>query len=125
MEKMPSPLALTIKVTGIADIDPLDRPAQIRLRCFNQQMIMVGHQTIRVNLNCKPLNGFFKVFQELFSVSLVNKNILSGATSIDDMIKCARVLYSQSPGHRRNLLSGQYASAADFLDLLKLDKIEI
>jgi hypothetical protein len=41
MEKMPSPLALTVKVTGIADIDPLDHLAQIRLRCFHQQMIVL------------------------------------------------------------------------------------
>jgi hypothetical protein len=38
---MATTLPLDIEIDGVTDIDPLDRPAQVRLRRFHQQVVML------------------------------------------------------------------------------------
>jgi hypothetical protein len=62
-------------------------------------MVMVAHEAVGVYLDRKPLVGLGKVLQELFSVPLVNEYAFIGIAAVDDVVKSARIFYTQGSGH--------------------------
>ena len=83
-----------VKVTGIADIDPLDSSAQIGLRCLDQQMVVIAHQTVRVDGYPKTLRGFSKVLEQLRVIALVPKYALAAVPAADHMIKRTGIFHT-------------------------------
>ena len=50
--------SFSVEIGDITDIDPFDCLAEIRMRGFNQKVIVIGHQAIRMNLYVKALYRF-------------------------------------------------------------------
>lgn len=77
----------------ITDIEPLDRPACIALRCGHQKVIVIRHQTICVDMNPEPVSHFFKQFQKMsvicpiaiypFPVMPARRDMIPAAGNID------------------------------------------
>ena len=83
LEQVPASPALDIEINGVADIDPLDGTAQVRFGSFHQKVVMVGHQTVRVNSDGKTLTGGFQIFQKSFTVAIAFKYVFACITAID------------------------------------------
>jgi hypothetical protein len=63
----PEVFSAEVEINGMADVDPFDDLAEVRLGCFNQQVMVIGHQTA-VNAKPEALRRFAKIFQKLFAV---------------------------------------------------------
>jgi hypothetical protein len=62
-------------------------------------MVMVAHEAVGYYLDRKPLVGLANVLQEFFSVPLANENAFIGIAAVDDVVKSARIFYTQGSGH--------------------------
>ena len=91
---MPLTVPFSIEISGVADIDPFDGLTEIGKRRFKEQMIVVGHQAVSVDFYIISRYGFLKVFQKCFFVSIINKDFLTGVTTVDDMIKSTGIFNS-------------------------------
>ncbi len=59
LKQMPRAPSFTIKIHSISNIDPFYCQAQVRMRGFEQKVIVIGHQAIgkhldRLSLHCLP-----------------------------------------------------------------------
>ena len=91
---MPTPPSFTVKIRGIADIDPFYGLTQIRMRCFGQQVIVIGHQAICMNLYLIAFHRLADIFQKLFAVPVTSKYVRSGISAMHYVIESTWVFYS-------------------------------
>ena len=64
LEQMPVTPMPAIKPHPIADVEPMHRPAQVGLRCLQQQVVMVVHQHVGVHPDPKTFAQFAQQFQD-------------------------------------------------------------
>ena len=64
LKKMTLAAPFSIEIGDIAHVDPLDCQTQIRLQGLNQQVVMVAHQTIRMNDYREPFVSLFNVMAQ-------------------------------------------------------------
>ena len=88
-----------VKPYRIANPKPLNRPGQIPDSGSNQQMIMVLHQNICVDLQLKPIHHSAHKIQKLLIVLLVPKDLPSLISARQDMIKCIGTINTNRPSH--------------------------
>ena len=75
----------------IADIEPLHRATQIGLRRFEDQMIMVRHEAVGMDPDCKlPAHSLQAAKKTLAIMIIVNNRILSLPT-IHNVVKHTRI----------------------------------
>ena len=79
-----------IEVGRVSAVDMMHDLGKIAGRRFEQQVIMVVHQTKGVNDRLVSVGGGLKVFQKPFTVSLTLENGLALVATGGDVIKCAR-----------------------------------
>jgi len=67
---------------------------QVRVGRFKQQMIMVAHQTIRVNLPTRFLTGFRQGLNEIVPVHIVEEYVLASIPAAHDVVSGTWILDS-------------------------------
>ena len=77
---------------GVFSVDMLHDLTEIRFWRFNQQVIMVGHQTVGMNNRIIALTGFFKGGKKGFKIVGIMENRLTIASPIHHMVKSTLVL---------------------------------
>ena len=77
LKKMTISFVFYIVLTSISGPKPLHTFGNIGLICFQQQMVMVIHEDIGVNLNLKPVRHFSQSVQERNTIILTTKDIPS------------------------------------------------
>src|SRR5579862_5526818 len=95
---------------------PFHAVHQVGLGSFDDQVKVIAHETIRMNL---PIGFFARLlqrFEEEFSVVIIVENVLPVIPSVHDMIDCSFVLNSKLPGHAR-----QCGPTARELSILRTD----
>src|SRR5207253_823538 len=103
-----------IKPDTVADIEPLHRPAQIGLGRLNQQMIVIGHEHIRMEHHPKSFDLLGKQFTEMIAITVGAKDRLPFIPTGGDMIPTVRALDSRSTGHE-HLVTGKSIHCQHFL----------
>ena len=86
LEEMAVSLAFPVKVSDVADIEPLNGFAEVGFLGLQQEMIVVVHQAIGMNDNGKPFNSKSHIFEEFFFVALVLEYLLAPIATVDNMI---------------------------------------
>ena len=86
LEEMAVSLAFPVKVSDVADIEPLNGFAEVSFLGLQQEMIMVIHQAIGMNDNGKPFNSKSYIFEEFFFVAIVFEYVLATVATVDKMI---------------------------------------
>lgn len=67
LKQMADPSSLSIEINRISDIDPFNRLAQVRLRRFDQKVIMGAHQTIGMHLDIIARDRTADILQKFLS----------------------------------------------------------
>ena len=75
LKQMATAPVAPVEPDALTDVQPLDRPAQVGLGRFQQQMIMVGHEHIGVDANPKPFRQGGQQLDEPMAVTVVAKNV--------------------------------------------------
>src|SRR5262245_3102574 len=89
----------TIEPNAVTDPNPLHCPAQIGLHRLQQEMKMILHQHIRMNLYAESLAQFPKQLQKVESIRLGPEDGLPFFPPGGDMIASTRSLDAQCPCH--------------------------
>ena len=95
-----APLAVSpIKSLSVGAEQPFHSKGKVRLRCFENEMKMIGQQTVSMSLPTRLEAGFREGVEELVSVVIIEKNRFTLVTSTGDMIESAFVLNPEGTGH--------------------------
>jgi len=93
-EKLPFAVMPAVEPLGVYTVDVAHASGDIGIGGLNQQMIVVGHQTISGYSKIPHLSGFNQHLNESLIVIFVEKNFLGPSASIHDMIPGVRVFNS-------------------------------
>ena len=85
-EPMAEEFVPVIEPNGVRVLQPSHAGDQIGVRRFQHQMIMVAHQTIRVNPPVRFLAGFRQRLEEILPIHIIQKYILPPVPPAHDMI---------------------------------------
>ncbi len=73
-KEMPRKSVPSIEALGIGTEKPLHSGAQIAARRLHDQMKMIGHQAIRMNLPGRPAAGAFQNLKKQLPIRIVSDN---------------------------------------------------
>ena len=99
LKKMPDSLSFHVKVCGVSSVYVLHDLRQITLRSFQEQVKMITHQAVNMDLRAVPNGCRFQVRQKLLSISSTLENISALITTCGHMIERSRVCYAQRSCH--------------------------
>jgi hypothetical protein len=94
-----------VEALGIGAQQPFHSKRQIGLRSFDDQVKMVGHEAVGVNLPAGLLTSLSQSAKELGSILVVVKNVLPMIAAANDMIARTFILDAKWARHDRKLLS--------------------
>jgi hypothetical protein len=92
-----------IKSLSVGPEEPFHSKSEVWLRCFQDEMKMICHQTVGMRLPTRLQTGLLKSAKKLYPVLVVPKYRLTSITAARHMIKCAFVFNSEGAGHARKL----------------------
>lgn len=84
---MPDPLVAAVAGLGVDAVELAHAFGQIPVRCLNQQVVMVVHQTPRMACPVELGDDFFQSLQKHLPVLIVLKNILAPVTARGNMVE--------------------------------------
>jgi hypothetical protein len=88
-----------IEPDSIGALQPGHAGDQVGVWAFQDQMVMIGHETISVNLPTGLLAGLGQGFEEIVPVYIVQKNVLTPVSSAHDVIHRSRIFNPQGAWH--------------------------
>ena len=94
LEQGPDPPVPAVEPRRVANIEPLDGPAQVGLRYLHHQMVMIAHQHVSVHLNPEELGHLREEFQEMKPVPLVVEEVAPLQPTGRHMIPAIRPIYT-------------------------------
>lgn len=94
LKNMPLAMMATVEALGVDAIQVTHAPRQIGLRRFDQQVIMIRHQTIGVTAPTKALNCVAQQREKQFTVVVLQEDIFASISSRGDMVHSTRYFYS-------------------------------
>src|SRR5690349_10194647 len=86
LQQMTVALVPAVKPQAIACVEPVHGAAEVGLRGFQQQVIMVIHHRVSVHPGAKTLPQVTKQFQKMKTVAFIAENILPLISPGGDMI---------------------------------------
>ena len=99
-----SPLAMAkIKSLRVGPEEPFHPKGEVGLRCFQDEMKMIGHQTVGMCLPSCLQTGSRKSAHKLYPIPVVAEYRLTSISAAGHMIKCAFVFNSEGAGHALRL----------------------
>jgi hypothetical protein len=99
LKKVPHGLVPAIIVHSVALVDALEDFGERNILCFDQEMNMVGHEYVRIEVKMVALLVLGKDFEKFSIIKGVFKYLLLLVASCDYMIKGAFVFNPGFPGH--------------------------
>ena len=94
-----------IEPDGVRRLQPADRGTQIGAWSLYQQMIVVGHQAVRVDYHPEPIMGFRDGFQKPLPILIIAVDRLPLVASRRHVIDGIREFHSNRSGHTERILS--------------------
>src|SRR5206468_1375133 len=79
--------------------DPMQGFAKIGLSCANQEMKMIAHETICMDLRFKFLTRNLKQIEKQASLTIISKNSTTRSATIHHVIESVGKKNSRSSGH--------------------------
>lgn len=88
---------------------------QVRLRCFQQEVIVVGHQDVRMNPDSEAFDQCWEQFDKMSVIPLIGEDGASLNAAAGDMIPCPWTFDAWRSRHagenRQNQAPGQPSNA--------------
>src|ERR1043166_259999 len=88
-----------IEAHRIASQQPFHAGNEVRSWSLDDEMKMIAHQTVGMNLPASPRASVAEYFQKALSVHIVAKHCFPPVASIQEMIESAFVFDSDLAGH--------------------------
>jgi hypothetical protein len=92
-----------VETPGVSAKQPFHPEDQIGHRGFDDQMKMIAHQAIGMNLPFRFSTSLAERREEPFTVSVILENVLAPITAVDNMLNGSRVLDAQFARRRQHL----------------------
>jgi hypothetical protein len=99
LEDVTRSLVLPIDPLCVDTVDMAHAARQVRMRRFDQQMIVVGHQTVRVTEPSAPLNGATEDFKKRTVIGIGEVDLLSSVTTARNVVDGSFVFNPQWACH--------------------------
>ncbi len=74
---MPRAFSLDIEVGRVSTVDVTHDPGEVAKRGFDQQMVMVAHQTVGMNNSAIALGSGLQIGEEFQPIGGISKDILA------------------------------------------------
>jgi hypothetical protein len=97
---MPEKFVAVVEPNGVGAQQPAHSFHQIRLRRFCDEMKMVSHQTIGMNLPGSFRASFGQSFQEIVAVNVRQKDVFATIPAAHQVVSGAWKLHSWLSGHQ-------------------------
>jgi len=98
--EMAASVAATVVIASVGDIEVTHEFGEVAQGCFHQEMEVVGHEDITVELNGINSEGMGEVFEKPPSVEIVSKNSLLFVPPAGDVIHGTGILNAKGPRHK-------------------------
>lgn len=99
LKQMPGSIAFGVEICRVGPVNMPHDLGQVPFRGLKQQVIMIAHQAIDMNLCPITLGCRFQIGKKFFSVPFAFKHILPLIPPGGDMVKSSWILYAQWPCH--------------------------
>ena len=101
--QMTLPMVAAVVIYGISRIESLHQVLQIRLQGLEEQMIMIGHQHIAVQLCMITVKTVGEDFKKFPAVTIILKDVFPFISPAGYMIPGTGVFYADRSGHARTI----------------------
>lgn len=98
-EQVAEELVPAIEPAGVGPQKPFHARHQIGLGRLDDQMKMIGHQTIRMDLPAGLVTGFGEALKEAQSILVVVEDGFAAVAAVHEVVQRSGVLQSQLSGH--------------------------
>src|ERR1035437_8420646 len=98
-ENMPTELVPMIQTNGESAQQPSHPRDQVCVRRLDDQMKMIAHEAIRVDLKAGFLAGFRQGLEEILSIHIVQENVLAAISAAHDVVDGPLILDSHFARH--------------------------
>lgn len=103
LKKVAGSIAPFVKELSIDSVQLPHAEGKVAIRCFNQEMIMVGHEAVGVAQPVIALVDVLKCVKEVLSVLVVLKNVLFFVATGSYVVNGAWVFYAKWASHDANV----------------------
>ena len=103
LPQRPHPLVARVEPGCVAQVQPLHRRAQIRIRRPHHPVPVIVHQRKCMDRHPVAITQRPEQFQKMFAVTVVKKHIASLDTTVKHMVPTVFPIASQSPSHARSI----------------------
>jgi hypothetical protein len=100
-------LVAAVEAGGVGAQEPFHARDKIRARRFQDEMKVVAHQTVSVDLPGGFLAGFPEGFEEQMAVVVIVKDIFAAVAAIHNVIDRAFVLNAEFSGHGNDVTASR------------------
>jgi len=97
--EMAYPFVPPVVVTGVSDIEVTHEFAYVAQRRFEEQMEVVGHEDVAVELNSIDIQCLIKGLKEPFAVGVILEYLPPFISTAGDMVHGTWILYAEGSGH--------------------------
>ena len=104
LKDVPDPFVTVVEISSVRGVEKLYATRKLRQRGFNQEVVVIRHQSVSMHL--KGVSGAADAddLQEFPVVGSGAEDIASRVAPRHDVIKCAGHLKAKGTGHKRSLL---------------------
>ena len=74
---MANPIVAAIEALGVNTVQLAHAERRVRLGCLDQEMIMIGHETVRMADPAEPRDDVRESIEKQFAVSVREKDLLA------------------------------------------------
>lgn len=111
--KMAGSFMAAVEISDIGDVEVAHEFGQVPERGLDQQVKMVGHQDVAVELDRIDVDGLIEKLQKAAAIRVIPKNILFFVAAAGDVVNSVRVLDAKRSGHAEEYcISRQYCQTS-------------
>jgi hypothetical protein len=103
LKKVSSPSVSAIEINSVGSIESMHEDIEVALWGRKQEVEVVFHQDVSMNLNSISLHTASEQFEEFLSISPVEENRLSFVSPASHVVPSTRELYAQRASHEETL----------------------
>jgi hypothetical protein len=90
-EQVAEEFAPAVEAGGVSPQQPLHAEAQVGPRCFNDQVKVVAHEAVIMDLPTCAFAGLVQCLEEEFAVFVVVKNVVAMISPVHQVVAVARL----------------------------------
>ena len=99
LEDVTRPLAVSIDPLRVDAVEVAHASRQVRIGRFDQEMVVVGHQAVRVAEPPVPINCLCKGLKEGIAIRIGEEDLLTSVTTARDVVDGSLIFNPQWPCH--------------------------